>query len=147
MKAGLCLADVKSVLDQKGVVMTFLPRVLFTAACAVAAAAWSSGSLVAHEPAKKPGMMGKMGSDAMLAAMKKGCAAPMKMTGDADHDFASMMAMHHQMAIDMAQVELKEGRDPKIQDMARRIIDAQKKEIAAFEAWMKDHKPAAGHAH
>lgn len=69
------------------------------------------------------------------------------MTGDADHDFASMMAMHHKMAIDMAQIELKEGRDSKMQDMARKIIDAQKKEIAEFEAWMKDHKPAAGHVH
>ena len=123
--------------------MTILPRVMFTAVCAVAGAAWASGGLVAHEPGK----MGKMGSGAMHAAMKKGCAAPIKMTGDADHDFASMMAMHHQMAIDMAQVELKEGRDPRIQDMARKIIDAQKKEIAEFEAWMKDHKPAAGHAH
>lgn len=69
------------------------------------------------------------------------------MTGDADHHFASMMAMHHKMAIDMAQIELKEGRDSKMQAMARKIIDAQRKEIAECEAWMKDHKPAAGHVH
>lgn len=61
-----------------------------------------------------------------------------------------MMTMHHKMAVDMAEIELKEGRDPKIQAMARRIIDSQKKEIAQFEAWMKDNKPAtpaSGHEH
>ena len=124
--------------------MKLLPRVLFTAVCAVAGTAWSSGGLIAHEPTNKPGMMG---SHAMHGAMKKGCEAPMKMTGDADYDFASMMAMHHKMALDMAEIELKDGRDPKIQAMARKIIDSQKKEIAEFEAWKKEHKPAAsGHA-
>ena len=125
--------------------MKFLPRVIFTGVCAVAGAAWLSGNLIAHEPAKKPGMMG---SHAMQATMKKGCEMPMTMTGDADYDFASMMAMHHKMAVDMAEIELKDGHDSKIQAMARKIIDSQKKEIAEFEMWMKDHKPAAaGHAH
>lgn len=31
--------------------------------------------------------------------------------------------------------------------MAHKIIDAQKKEIAEFEAWMKEHRRAAGSGH
>ena len=90
------------------------------------------------------------GSQALHRSMEKSHKdmMAMKMTGDADHDFAMMMVPHHKTAIEMAEIELKHGKDPKMQAMARKIIDAQKKEIAEFEAWMKDHKPAAaGHAH
>lgn len=34
----------------------------------------------------------------------------MPMTGDTDHDFVSMMRMHHQQAIDMAQEEVRQGK-------------------------------------
>ena len=37
----------------------------------------------------------------------------MKMTGDTDRDFATMMKAHHQGAIDMAQMELQNGNDAK----------------------------------
>ena len=60
----------------------------------------------------------------------------MKMTGDADKDFVTMMIEHHQRAVDMSRDELRDGKDPKIRDMAQKIIDAQKKEIAEFEAWL-----------
>lgn len=60
-----------------------------------------------------------MGSDAMHAAMGKlhRDMMQMKMTGDADHDFAMMMVPHHQGAIDMSEIVLKHGKDPKIQAM------------------------------
>jgi uncharacterized protein (DUF305 family) len=70
----------------------------------------------------------------------------MNMTGDPDHDFAMMMVMHHKTALDMAQIEVKDGKDAKIKGMAQNIIDSQKKEIAEFEAWMKQHKAPAAHA-
>ena len=60
----------------------------------------------------------------------------MKMTGDADKDFVTMMIEHHQGAVDMARDELRDGKDPKIRDMAQKIIDSQKKEIGEFEAWL-----------
>ena len=90
------------------------------------------------------------GSQALHQSMEKGQKdmMGMKMTGDADHDFAMMMTSHHKSGVEMAEIELKHGKDPKMKEMARKIIDAQKKEIAEFEAWMKTHKPAAaGHAH
>lgn len=126
--------------------MNHLPRVLFTAACVVAAAGLSTRGLVAQEP--KAAM--SAGSQALHMSMEKGHKdmMGMKMSGDADHDFAMMMVSHHRGALDMSEIVLKHGKDPKIQAMARKIIEAQKKEIAEFEVWLKDHKPAAaGHAH
>ena len=64
----------------------------------------------------------------------------MKMTGDTDRDFATMMKIHHQGAIDMAEMELKSGKDAKMRAMAKRIIEAQQKEIKAFDQWLGKRK-------
>ena len=60
----------------------------------------------------------------------------MKMTGNADVDFAMMMRMHHQGAIDMAQSELRDGKAPEMRKMAKDIIAAQKKEITQLEKFL-----------
>ncbi len=66
----------------------------------------------------------------------------MKMSGDQDYDFAAMMRKHHEMALQMAKKELREGNEPQMKEMAQKIIDAQTKEIAELDAWMAAHKPA-----
>lgn len=63
----------------------------------------------------------------------------MAMTGNQDMDFAMMMVGHHQAAIDMAQAQIEHGKDKQMISAAKKIIAAQKKEIAMFEAWMKKH--------
>lgn len=63
----------------------------------------------------------------------------MKSSGDIDYDFAAMMRIHHQGAVDMAEMELKKGKDPKMQQMAKDIIAAQNKEIAEFDQWLAQH--------
>ena len=73
-----------------------------------------------------------------MATMQEKMGA-MSMTGDADYDFASMMRVHHQGAIDMAQIELDSGKNPAMRSAARKIIAAQKKEIPEFDRWTKDH--------
>ena len=57
----------------------------------------------------------------------------MKISGDADMDFAMMMIAHPQGAIDMSEVELKYGKDPVLRKMAEDIIAAQKKESEDFK--------------
>lgn len=63
----------------------------------------------------------------------------MEMTGDADYDFASMMMIHHQGAIDMANKELEKGKDATIKGMAQQIIDKQTAEKTQLQAWINAH--------
>ena len=60
----------------------------------------------------------------------------MSMTGDADYDFAVNMKMHHQKALDMAQSEVKDGKNPQMVKMAKSIVASQTKEIAEFDRWL-----------
>ena len=70
----------------------------------------------------------------------------MPMSGNADVDFAMMMRVHHQGAIDMANAELSSGKDPQMKKMAKAIIAAQKKEIAQFDGFLAKHGHAASRA-
>lgn len=65
----------------------------------------------------------------------------MPISGNQDVDFANMMRMHHQGAMDMAKIELDKGKNPEMRSAAKKIIAAQKKEIAAFDRWLAAHKP------
>ena len=62
--------------------------------------------------------------------------AGMTMTGNHDVDFAQMMRIHHQGAIDMAEMELKNGKDASMRKMAQEVIRAQKKEIATLDRYL-----------
>ena len=85
---------------------------------------------------------GMMGPDDMKKSMMMGMdnMQKMAMSGDMDKDFAMMMKMHHQQALDMAQMELANGKSPVMKTMAKNIISAQKKEIAAFDKWLAMQK-------
>jgi uncharacterized protein (DUF305 family) len=89
--------------------------------------------------AKTPGAASNAAFEAANARMHKDMAVPL--TGDADRDFLASMIPHHQGAIDMAQVVLKHGKDPKVRKLAQDIIDAQQKEIATMKAWLKARTP------
>lgn len=83
------------------------------------------------------GAMDMKGMD-MQAMMKDNNEkmSAMKTTGNVDVDFAMMMRIHHLGAIDMAQAELRDGKDPQMKKMATSIIAAQKKEIATFDKFL-----------
>jgi len=53
-------------------------------------------------------------------------------SGDVDADFVAMMTPHHQGAIEMAQAELRYGRNEQLRRMAQEIIVTQLQEIAAM---------------
>ena len=53
-------------------------------------------------------------------------------SGDVDTDFVAMMVPHHQGAIEMAQAELRYGRNEPLRRMAQEIIVTQLQEIAAM---------------
>ncbi len=78
---------------------------------------------------------GGMDMQAMMKSNNEKMAS-MSMTGKADVDFAMMMRVHHQGAIDMAQAELRDGKEPQMKKMAKNIIAAQKKEIAELDRFL-----------
>jgi Domain of unknown function (DUF305) len=53
-------------------------------------------------------------------------------SGDVDADFVGMMVPHHQGAVEMAQAELRYGRNEPLRRMAQEIIVTQLQEIAAM---------------
>jgi uncharacterized protein (DUF305 family) len=119
--------------------------VAFAAGMGIGAGALVSAHDQEHHTVSKDSASGRMHA-VMMAGQKDMPSMMTKMTGDPDHDFAMMMSHHHKMGINMAEIEVKDGKDAKMREMAQKIIDSQKKEIAEFEAWMKQHRPASGHA-
>ena len=68
-------------------------------------------------------------STAMKEMMK---AMAIRPSGDVDRDFVAMMIPHHQSAIDMAQAELRYGKNEQLRRMAQEIVVTQQQEIAAM---------------
>jgi len=69
--------------------------------------------------------------DSMHAIMDRMEAMPM--TKDPEIDFAKMMIMHHEGAMNMAKVELQEGRNDSLKRTAQKIITEQQMEIQQFK--------------
>lgn len=80
--------------------------------------------------------------NSMMQSMSgmKGKMNDMTMTGDFDLDFANMMMMHHQGAIDMSEVEIAKGTDAQMKTMAQNIITAQQAEIEQMQQFVKNYK-------
>ncbi len=93
---------------------------------------------------------------AMDAAMKRMHGAMMTgYSNDPDRDFARMMISHHQGAIDMAEIELRYGKDERLRRLAQGIIVEQRQEIAVMQGILSDggtlpphtEPTATGHPH
>ena len=57
--------------------------------------------------------------------------------GPLDTDFATLMQVHHQTGVALAQVELSFGKVPELKDAARRIIRDEQAEIKQYQRWLK----------
>lgn len=69
--------------------------------------------------------------DTMHAIMDRMMAMPM--TNDPEIDFSKMMIMHHQGAINMANVQLQDGKNDSLKRTAQKIITEQQMEIQQFQ--------------
>ena len=66
-------------------------------------------------------------------------------TGDVDSDFVAMMVPHHRGAIEMAQAELRHGRNELLRRIAQGIVVAQLQEIEAMRLALNTiPEPSAG---
>jgi uncharacterized protein (DUF305 family) len=77
----------------------------------------------------------------MMSSAKQ--SQSMKMSGDVDHDFLTMMRHHHQSGIRMAEVQMRQGNSPEVKELARKIIEGQKKEVAEIDDLLGKHQPSA----
>ncbi|GGE16395.1 hypothetical protein GCM10011390_39320 [Aureimonas endophytica] len=137
LSAALLAAAVShaSAQDQHGMAASS-EQVTLPAACEAAAGSMDMSKMMG-------GMEGMMSGGQMDEVQKGNMDAMMKMHGpmmkaamikDPDLAFNCGMIAHHQGAIAMSEVELKTGKDEKSKEMARMIIDAQKKEIEEMTA-------------
>ena len=60
-------------------------------------------------------------------------------TGHPDHDFAAVMKLHHQGAVQMSEMELAQGQDSTMKEMARKSMEEQNKEIAILDKYLSGH--------
>jgi uncharacterized protein (DUF305 family) len=63
------------------------------------------------------------------------------LTNDPDHDFAMLMKVNHLGSIAMGELELAEGSDPYIQELAGQMIIYRNQEIAALDSFLIGHFP------
>jgi hypothetical protein len=64
-------------------------------------------------------------------------------SGDVDTDFVAMMVPHHQGAIEMAQAELRYGRNEPLRRMAQEIIVTQLQETTAMRLALGQPLPSS----
>jgi uncharacterized protein (DUF305 family) len=126
----------------------FLPAISVCAGIALTAVSFVARAQ--QSPLTRAGQMntsGPSGADSAASTqafkeggkrMTKGMNAPY--SGDADKDFVSHMIPHHQGAVEMAEVELKYGKDPEMRKLAADIIKAQKGEIGRMKKWETEHR-------
>jgi uncharacterized protein (DUF305 family) len=62
------------------------------------------------------------------------------LTGDIDNDFATLMILHHNSAIENSEAYLMYGNNAELKAMAQKMIDDQKKEIEELSNWLKSNK-------
>lgn len=86
----------------------------------------------AHETPADPGA-GDRAFAASEAEMHRLMAAASGET--VDQAYIAKMIAHHQGAVAMAEVALRESRDPEVRRMAQAVIDTQTREIAEMRAW------------
>ena len=64
----------------------------------------------------------------------------LEMSGAFDLDFANVMILHHQAAIDMSKIEITQGRDEQIIEMAQSIQTLQSAQIGQMEQFIASYK-------
>ncbi len=94
-------------------------------------------------PDTKPGATHDMSSDGRMMMSGMMSAADMGRLENAtdtefDRIFLELMIQHHQGAIEMANLQVKDGKYQPVKDLAKRVVTAQTKEIADMKALLAE---------
>lgn len=82
-------------------------------------------------------------SAANQAAATRTTAEAQAAAQTADQAYVAKMIAHHEGAVAMARIALRDSRDPDIRRMAQTVVDTQTREIAELKAWAPTPAPAA----
>ncbi|HRJ63480.1 DUF305 domain-containing protein [Brevundimonas sp. UBA2416] len=94
---------------------------------------------VVSAPAHAGGHGATPGDQAFAASEAEMHAGMARASGSTvDEAYIAKMIEHHRGAVAMAEVALRESRDPEVRRMAQVVVDTQTREIAEMRAW----KPA-----
>ena len=66
---------------------------------------------------------------------------------DPDAEFVALMIPHHQAAIEMAQAQLRDGRNELLRRIAQEIIVTQQQEIGAMQSALGQQPQGISHRH
>lgn len=77
--------------------------------------------------------------ESMMESMKK-----IPSTGSPDNDFAALMKAHHLGAVQMAEMEVANGKDNQIIQMAQKMMEDQQKEVAELNTFLSGHSAHGG---
>jgi uncharacterized protein (DUF305 family) len=100
-----------------------------------------AGLLATAAAAPDPGAYDRFQTEISTAMDKMMAGMQVRRSGDVDRDFAEAMIPHHQGAIDMAEAELRYGRNEQLRRIAQEIIVDQQQEIAAMRLALGDALP------
>jgi len=67
-----------------------------------------------------------------------------KLSGDIDKDYASLMILHNQAGLDMANAEIKYGQNDNLKKIAKRMVDDQVRAIDELKDWLGKTNAVSG---
>lgn len=98
--------------------------------------------------AQHPGHDSSHGQSQTSQGMQHGSmkSSPNATKAEYDHQFIDTMTMHHQSAIEMAQLVEERSERDELKQMARKVIDDQQKEIKQMQDWKQQWYAGKGDA-
>jgi uncharacterized protein (DUF305 family) len=82
-------------------------------------------------------MLSNMKYALLILIFLAACAGNHMQSVTSEEQFVNDMISHHQEAVDNSRLVLTSTQDPKIKDLAERIITAQEGEIAMMQEWQR----------
>lgn len=84
------------------------------------------------------GGTGNMAGQSMMDLMEKNRdqMKEMRSLGSNDKDFAALMKIHHTGSLEMARLQIAQGTNQQVKDMAQKMITEQQREIGELDAFL-----------